>query len=67
MRLQQRRNSPIIGLQTQGNGAIPLKGNGMKHLTTVTQTPNATESFFGLMIQTKVELMEDNTFLKEIL
>lgn len=53
--------------QTQGNGAIPLKGRAMKHLSPLTQTPKAADSLFRLMFETKVELMEENTFLKEIL
>lgn len=33
----------------------------------MTQVPGDNESFLALMLQTKYDLMEENTFLKEIL
>ena len=38
----------------------------MKHIQTMTQVPGSTDSFLSLMLGTKFELMEENTFLKEL-
>lgn len=43
-----------------------MKGHAMKHLSPLTKSPKPADSVFSLMIQTKIELMEDNTFLKDI-
>lgn len=51
----------------QGNtGRDPLKGISMKHLTTLTQAPQPAESIFRAMLETKREVMEENTLIKQI-
>lgn len=38
----------------------------VKHLTPLTQTPAPAQSIFRAMLETKRELMEDNTYIKDI-
>ena len=38
----------------------------MKHLSPLTQTPKAADSLFRSMLESKIDLMDGNTFLKEI-
>ncbi len=38
----------------------------MKHLTTLTQAPKPAESILRAMLETKRELMEDNSLLKQL-
>lgn len=47
-------------------GPGPLKGITMKHLNPLTQAPQPAESIFRAMLETKRELMEDNSLLKQI-
>lgn len=57
----------IMGGNPQGTtGPGPLKGINMKHLTSLTQAPQPAESIFRAMLETKRELMEDNSLLKQL-
>jgi hypothetical protein len=38
----------------------------MKHITTLTQAPKPAESIFRAMLETKRELMEENSLLKQL-
>ena len=38
----------------------------MTHLNPLTQNPKAAETVPGVMLETKIELMEEYTFIKEI-
>ena len=38
----------------------------MKHIIPLTQAPKPADSIVRLMLETKYELMEENTFLKDI-
>ena len=43
-----------------------MKGIQMKHLNPLSQTPAPAESIFRATLETKRELIEDNTNLKDI-
>jgi len=56
-----------MGGNPQGTtGPGPLKGIIMKHLTPLTQAPQPAESIFRAMLETKREVMEDNSLLKQL-
>ena len=56
-----------MGGNPQGiTGPAPWKGTTMKHITTLTQAPKPAESIFRAMLETKRELMEDNSLLKQL-